>query len=791
MEGFSTTNDLDRHMRSKHQSGALATTPAKLYRCLVAGCKSSEKVWPRGDNFRSHLKRVHGHIIPSDEEFEKLVRKGEFAPDPATFPMINSALKKDNPESQPAKVYFPDMKRKENVATFTTVQTSIQPAVGPKTNKSGSSHHVNIHKNVSSNNAHVPKRPQPTGVKPDQLEADSNKRLISFPQTVESIIARSDYEYKPLLQDETRILVLLPGERDEAIQCRLLPLSVQAPTVSYEALSYNWGNTKASKEIRIQCIKRRGQKRSLRDFVRAKRFIPANLHSALLHLRDSSYPINLWVDNLCINMNDSRERAHQVSKMAQIYRKATNVCVWLGESDESSKLALEFIPKILNLSSLDNELEEESKLKYWKALRDLMARKWFSRRWIVQEIAVAKSSTIHCGDDVVHWADFAGAVGLFISRMDRIKHFHSQDSSRRQPANGWPRFATRIVEFSQSLIQGAENGGKFEPTFDLETLIWTFKDFECTDPRDRVYSLLALARDVPTLEYNNVDFDSAISSLDYEADITDVLQRCVMHCVNLSKSLDIICRPWAPTVSTPLPSWIGTIAGSAFGVLDDGSFGRIYGNSFVGSPNRKTYNASAGRTLQDYQFNEGLQLRGLKVDVIGACLPRASGGIVWREALHMAGWDEKSDELDSAPEKLWRTLVADRSPDGSPPKSWYQRACLYTLAQTSSTGVLDTSALIRSGGPSIMVEFLERVQSVVWNRKFFTTSVRNLFGLGPDGLQNGDAVAVLYGCSVPVILRPVENRMHYKLVGECYIHGLMDGQAVTDPNLRDELFHLI
>jgi hypothetical protein len=490
-------------------------------------------------------------------------------------------------------------------------------------------------------------------------------------------------------------------------------------------------------------------------------------------------------------MNDSRERAHQVSKMAQIYRKATNVCVWLGESDESSKLALEFIPKILNLSSLDNELEDESRLKSWKALRDLMARKWFSRRWIIQEISIAKSSTIHCGDDVVHWADFASAVGLFISRMDRIKHFHGQDSSRRQPANGWPRFAIRIVEFSQSLIQGAENGGKFEPTFDLETLIWTFKDFDCSDPRDRVYSLLALARDVPTLEYNNVDFDSAISSLDYEADIADVLQRCVMHCVNLSKSLDIICRPWAPTVSQPLPSWIGTIASSAFGMLEDGSFGRRYGNSFVGSPNRKTYNASAGRTLQDYQFSEGLQLRGLKVDIIGACLPRASGGIVWREALHMAGWDEQSDELDSAPEKLWRTLVADRSPDGSPPKSWYQRACLYTLAQTSSTGVLDTSALIRSGGPSIMVEFLERVQSVVWNRKFFTTIGRNLFGLGPDGLQNGDAVAVLYGCSVPVILRPVENRMHYKLVGECYIHGLMDGQAVTDPNLRDELFHLI
>ncbi len=90
-----------------------------------------------------------------------------------------------------------------------------------------------------------------------------------------------------------------------------------------------------------------------------------------------------------------------------------------------------------------------------------------------------------------------------------------------------------------------------------------------------------------------------------------------------------------------------------------------------------------------------------------------------------------------------------------------------------------------------MVEFLERVQSVVWNRKFFTTSNKTLFGLGPDGLQSGDVVAVLYGCSVPVVLRAVENRTHYKLVGECYIHGLMDGQAVKDPNLRDELFHLV
>lgn len=57
-EGFSTTNDLDRHTRSKHPSVRDAGV-AKMYRCPVPGCKSKDKAWPRLDNFRSHLRRVH------------------------------------------------------------------------------------------------------------------------------------------------------------------------------------------------------------------------------------------------------------------------------------------------------------------------------------------------------------------------------------------------------------------------------------------------------------------------------------------------------------------------------------------------------------------------------------------------------------------------------------------------------------------------------------------------------------------------------------------------------------
>ncbi|KAL2071757.1 hypothetical protein VTL71DRAFT_12992 [Oculimacula yallundae] len=77
-EGFSTTNDLDRHTRSKHPSITQENSFTKKFRCHVPGCKSKDKAWPRLDNFRSHLKRVHENYLRSDESFDDMVRRAEF-----------------------------------------------------------------------------------------------------------------------------------------------------------------------------------------------------------------------------------------------------------------------------------------------------------------------------------------------------------------------------------------------------------------------------------------------------------------------------------------------------------------------------------------------------------------------------------------------------------------------------------------------------------------------------------------------------------------------------------------
>ena len=74
IEGFGSINDLDRHVNSKHPKDS-PVVQQKRYRCPVQGCKSHEKSWPRVDNFRSHLKRVHGNELRTADEFEEVIKR--------------------------------------------------------------------------------------------------------------------------------------------------------------------------------------------------------------------------------------------------------------------------------------------------------------------------------------------------------------------------------------------------------------------------------------------------------------------------------------------------------------------------------------------------------------------------------------------------------------------------------------------------------------------------------------------------------------------------------------------
>jgi len=63
-------------------------------------------------------------------------------------------------------------------------------------------------------------------------------------------------------------------------------------------------------------------------------------------------------------------------------------------------------------------------------------------------------------------------------------------------------------------------------------------------------------------------------------------------------------------------------------------------------------------------------------------------------------------------------------------------------------------------------------------------------GLGPKNSQKDDFLCVLDGGQVPFLLRAVEEDT-FRLVGECYVYGIMNGE-VGRASKEDDLktFHI-
>lgn len=70
-KGFTSRNDLDRHKRTVHADRSVA---GRFFVCTLDGCaKKKHKLWPRADNFRCHLSRVHGKQYRADDDLTEYV----------------------------------------------------------------------------------------------------------------------------------------------------------------------------------------------------------------------------------------------------------------------------------------------------------------------------------------------------------------------------------------------------------------------------------------------------------------------------------------------------------------------------------------------------------------------------------------------------------------------------------------------------------------------------------------------------------------------------------------------
>jgi hypothetical protein len=130
------------------------------------------------------------------------------------------------------------------------------------------------------------------------------------------------YTYKPLASSvNTRLLVLYPhASLDAALDCTLTEVSLN-DSPKYRALSYVWGAKFGTQPLLCDS---------------SEIHITPNCESALRYLRRKNKTITLWVDAICINQKDTKERGQQVGIMGSIYREAYRVVIWLGAGSKKT-----------------------------------------------------------------------------------------------------------------------------------------------------------------------------------------------------------------------------------------------------------------------------------------------------------------------------------------------------------------------------------------------------------------------------------------------------------------------
>ena len=566
------------------------------------------------------------------------------------------------------------------------------------------------------------------------------------------------------LVNEFRLVEIRAGRPPSPLEISISTENLQkAPR--YSALSYAVGQDQ--KPVRVNL--RHGK--VLHDYE-----IAENLHIALMHLRRSNTDILLWVDALCISQTDHKERAQQIRCMNQIFSGADNVCIWLGPSEGHSKKdqAMRLAKEVLNLQRLDALIADPDLSDDFWALASLIASPWFSRRWCVQEILMAKSATVHCGYHVLSWSDFVDVVDLLRSRWHLMDE--TQDEKVRHRVDHVHHTgASALIEASRSVVRRGGKGDVIERLLDLETLLTTLAIFEVTVAHDAVYAVHALASD--QRGSNAIRIDYSLEPRELFGDVTEFI-------VRKSGSLDVICRPWAPPAG--LPSWIPLASRLPHIRRRHGwQYDRQNGDILASLTNQvKRYRACGHHSARgNVSFTKGAQpilsVRGVHVGVVHEVGGECFGGRIPSSWLLVGGWEDI--HAQAVPDTFWRTLVADQGLASERAPGWYRRACELSFRE-SRNPFFDTKSLQDCVESSHAREFLQKAQDMTWSRNLASVTAQfnppqgHTLCLCPGATKPGDILYILYGLSVPVIFR--QQGAYHVLVGECFACGLMDGEVV-------------
>jgi hypothetical protein len=269
--------------------------------------------------------------------------------------------------------------------------------------------------------------------------------------------------------------------------------------IPYRALSYTWGSSANLQKI----------------YINEKPFlVRLNLFNCLTELQRSGFCDEIWIDQICIDQKIIKEKNHQVGMMADIYRSAVEVFVWLGVLDKLNMEIVEAIDEYEKRGTVMAKCKEKSNLQQRESLGMLItmwrnerwlrrtrislhskdgsffqANEYWSRLWIVQELVLARRIVVCCGPRRIAWRTL---VNLVIGDDD------PDDIDIRPP------------QHIESLLDRGE--GRYSLNF-FQAITELYAQ-QCSEPRDKVYGLMSAAR---VKHFVGIDYDKPIIDVFFDA----------------------------------------------------------------------------------------------------------------------------------------------------------------------------------------------------------------------------------------------------------------------------------
>lgn len=618
----------------------------------------------------------------------------------------------------------------------------------------------------------------------------------------------SGYEYRALnaREEEFRLLVFDNTEAfhpKRILNCHLQHESMRRAALvpDFHAISYTWGDTSKRATIIVG-----GKQVS----------VPKNAEVALRRFTNELLSqgatqdgrprrLYLWIDVVCINHADRKERSRQLSLINAIYSEAKTVLIWLGEDDDAlAEAAVQSIEDVVeqcrtetnDLADLFKRLWDTSARKLsirsskdalpqscdLAALRSFFSSTWFTRLWVISEVCLAKQAICFRGSSMIPFYNVAlAAQWMWYRGRGRL-------SSSDQPHDSHVTGIRNATEMWDCMAHSHAT----------PKLLWTIlamtMEFQTTDPLDKIYGLYGLIElwleQIPEV---NLRPDYSISQAELYASAT---RAAILDAGNLA-ILGITSRAVKPdtnvsTKEVEMPSWAPRF---------DWTMDRAKGSTcFIQAPLRGACNGSPVRLRAENSLPTVLAVEGLILDEIShvselwtvdyaPLVEKTSEAVgvhllpAWSIATQYA-----SPKL-CAPLELAFAVALCAGQDTSfmpiTTDAAFHSHCtvffqgysnkpfrklrdvgekLLHVKTKRDSGVADDAV----GDPSI---YAKAINNVCYNRKFIVTRGGRI-GVGPKDLKVHDHVCLVPGSAVPLVLR--KNGVFWRLIGDAYVHGVMD-----------------